>query len=121
MTTQREVIGAFLSGETQPRHASNFRMHTADGGLTAYLVSDGALVFAVREPMGQHTVFMDRPFYDLYRESEVHRSMTMRSIRLQHRKVTSAVRSSEWYDDVYRRVERPLPVTEYDDLEHLHP
>lgn len=121
MATQVEVADAFFEGDVEPYSASNFRMHTTDGGLTAYIVSDGSLVLAKREPMGRYTVFGNRVFYNCFRDNPIRRTIHMSAIRNHQRLVINRVRSSE-YDrrDVVVDEDAP-PVTDFDALEHLHP
>jgi hypothetical protein len=61
MTTQREVIDAFLDFENEPDRASNFRMVKIGGGETAFLVSAGGVVVAKREPIRRVKIWTRRP------------------------------------------------------------
>lgn len=57
MTTQQDVIEAFIDGEDRPRRASNFRMVQSDDGLTEYLIGDDRFVYAKREPINRITLY----------------------------------------------------------------
>lgn len=59
MTTQQEVIDAFVNFETSPRCASNFKMVTVGGGLKAFLVGGNEAVYAARRPINQIQLYRD--------------------------------------------------------------
>lgn len=120
MAAQIEVADAFFEGDVEPYSASNFRMHTTDGGLTAYLVSDDALVLAKREPMDRYTIFTNRVFYDCFRDNPIRRTIQMSAIR-DHQHLVNRRAANAGYTRAEVGVsENAPPVTDFDDLEHLH-
>lgn len=63
MTSQREVVEAFLQFESTPRSASNMQIMTRDGGSRGWLLGgrDGAtVVLAEREPLREVTIYGNR-------------------------------------------------------------
>lgn len=60
MTSQADVIRAFLSFENSPSRASNMKIWTVGGGHTAYLVggrNGEEMIIARREPLRQVYIY----------------------------------------------------------------
>lgn len=85
MATQEEVIDAFFSFENSPWRASNFEMRVLDDDYTAYLVGDGRVVFAKREPVRQIHYWLRADY-----PAGTPRSLSRRGLLDQHNKVHTA-------------------------------
>lgn len=85
MTTQREVVNAFVNGDEEPRRASNLKIVSPDDDSRAFLVGAGNAVYAKREPINRIIAYTDwrSANYRVRRET----NMTSHGLRRQVRRI----------------------------------
>jgi len=85
MTTQREVVDAFVDGDTEPRRASNLKIAAPSDDSRMYLIGGGDAVYAKREPINRLVVYRGWR-HAPWRKADATR-MTSRGLRRQARRI----------------------------------
>jgi len=104
MTTQVELVTAFVNGQQSPRRASNMRVVLADNGIREYLIggqSGREVLMAYREPIRRVVYYPGR--FDSYATR-----MNIEDIRRQQRTVVRNAASDEMQ---ISRVDEEPPLT----------
>jgi len=116
MTSQREVIEAFINFDNQPQTASNFRMvmpEDAADDYTAYLIGGERVVYAKREPIRQATMWRNLVSY----QHTGLATLGVNHLRRQQRKVRYFLRNADDNDTIQltENADAPPTTDEIDD------